>query len=296
VASELIPKVELISVDLIDVINPRERNRRLFKEIVQNIRHVGLKKPITVARRSRSTGVRYDLICGQGRFEAYQQLGQRKIPALIRDANTEDCLVMSLVENIARRNLRATELLRDIEGLKGRGYADAEIAEKTGLSVDFVKGVNRLLEQGELRLLHAVEAGNIPLTIAVEIAEANDADVQQALQRAYETKLLRGRKLVAARRLIQLRRVHGKGVRPSGTAKRDRNLSADALLRIYRQDVERKSLLIRKAQAARDQLLFVTEALRTLLADDHFVTLLRAESLETLPRNLAERIRSAGHT
>lgn len=295
-ASELIPKVELISVDLIDVINPRERNRRLFKEIVQNIRHVGLKKPITVARRSRSTGVRYDLICGQGRFEAYQQLGQRKIPALIRDANTEDCLVMSLVENIARRNLRATELLRDIEGLKGRGYADAEIAEKTGLSVDFVKGVNRLLEQGELRLLHAVEAGNIPLTIAVEIAEANDADVQQALQRAYETKLLRGRKLVAARRLIQLRRVHGKGVRPSGTAKRDRNLSADALLRIYRQDVERKSLLIRKAQAARDQLLFVTEALRTLLADDHFVTLLRAESLETLPRNLAERIRSAGHT
>jgi len=296
VASELIPKVELISVDLIDVINPRERNRRLFKEIVQNIRHVGLKKPITVARRSRSTGVRYDLICGQGRFEAYQQLGQRKIPALIRDANTEDCLVMSLVENIARRNLRAIELLRGIEGLKGRGYADAEIAEKTGLSVDFVKGVNRLLEQGELRLLHAVEAGNIPLTIAVEIAEANDADVQQALQRAYETKLLRGRKLVAARRLIQLRRVHGKGVRPSGTAKRDRNLSADALLRIYRQDVERKSLLIRKAQAARDQLLFVTEALRTLLADDHFVTLLRAESLETLPRNLAERIRSAGHT
>ena len=295
-ASELIPKVELISVDLIDVINPRERNRRLFKEIVQNIRHVGLKKPITVARRSRSTGVRYDLICGQGRFEAYQQLGQRKIPALIRDANTEDCLVMSLVENIARRNLRAIELLRGIEGLKGRGYADAEIAEKTGLSVDFVKGVNRLLEQGELRLLHAVEAGNIPLTIAVEIAEANDADVQQALQRAYETKLLRGRKLVAARRLIQLRRVHGKGVRPSGTAKRDRNLSADALLRIYRQDVERKSLLIRKAQAARDQLLFVTEALRTLLADDHFVTLLRAESLETLPRNLAERIRSAGHT
>jgi len=296
VASELVPKVELISVDLIDVINPRERNRRLFKEIVQNIRHVGLKKPITVARRSRSTGVRYELICGQGRLEAYQQLGQRNIPALIRDANTEDCLVMSLVENIARRNLRATELLRDIEGLKGRGYADAEISEKTGLSVDFVKGVNRLLEQGELRLLQAVEAGNIPLTIAVEIAEANDADVQQALQRAYETKLLRGRKLVAARRLIQLRRVHGKGVRPSGTAKRDRNLSADALLRIYRQDVERKSLLIRKAQATRDQLLFVTEALRTLLADDHFVTLLRAESLETLPRNLAERIRSAGHT
>jgi ParB family chromosome partitioning protein len=184
--NQLIPKVELIAIDLIDVINPRERSKRTFKEIVQNIRDVGLKRPITVARRSHPTGVRYELICGQGRLEAYQQLGQHEIPALIREAETEDCFVMSLVENIARRNLRAIELLRDIGDLKQRGYTEAQVAAKTGLSLDFVRGATRLLEQGELRLLQAVEAGNIPLTVAVEIAEAADADVQQALQRAYE--------------------------------------------------------------------------------------------------------------
>jgi ParB family chromosome partitioning protein len=34
----------------------------------------------------------------------------------------------------------------------------------------------------------------------------------------------------------------------------------------------------------------MTEALRTLFVDENFVTLLRAEGLDTLPRNLATRI------
>jgi len=59
---------------------------------------------------------------------------------------------------------------------------------------------------------------------------------------------------------------------------------------MYREDVEKKRLLIRKAELARDRLVFVTQALRTLFADENFVTLLRAEALDTLPRNIAERI------
>jgi ParB family chromosome partitioning protein len=42
----------------------------------------------------------------------------------------------------------------------------------------------------------------------------------------------------------------------------------------------------------RDRLIFITQALRKLLADEHFVTLLRAEGLDTMPRNLAERIKA----
>ena len=37
--------------------------------------------------------------------------------------------------------------------------------------------------------------------------------------------------------------------------------------------------------------MFVSEALRSLLGNEHFVALLRAEHLDTLPRNLANRIR-----
>jgi ParB family chromosome partitioning protein len=244
-----------------------------------------------VARREHPNGPRYELVCGQGRLEAYRALGQREIPALIVDADAEDCLIMSLVENCARRHHRAIDLLHDIEGLKHRGYSQAEIARKTDLTVEYVRGVIRLLEKGEHRLLRAVECGQIPVSMAIEIAEADDVGVQRALQQAYEKNLLRGRKLLIAKRVIEERRRRGKGLRTTGP-KRENTLSSDALLRAYRQETDKKRLLIRKAETTRGRLVFVTEALRKLLADEHFVTLLRAEGLDTLPRPLADRFQA----
>ena len=285
--------VEMIPVDRVIVINPRVRNKRIFKEIIANIAEIGLKKPITVTRRDGPDGLRYDLVCGQGRLEAYQALGQREIPALVVDATSEDCLVMSLVENFARRQHRAIDLLHDIEGMKERGYNDVAIARKTGLTIEYVRGVLRLLNKGEHRLLRAVEAGQIPVSIAVEIAGAKDEDVQNVLQQAYEKKLLRGNKLISARRLIEQRRRRGKGLKINYT-KRERTLSSTSLIRAFQEDVDRKRILIRKAETTRSRLVFVTEAMRKLLADDNFVTLLRAEGLDTLPKNLALRIDVGG--
>lgn len=96
-------KVQTIPIDRIDVANPRARSRRVFQEMVESIAKVGLKRPITVARRPTPDGDRYDLVCGQGRLEAFRALGQAGIPAVIVDADGEDCLVMGLVENVARR-------------------------------------------------------------------------------------------------------------------------------------------------------------------------------------------------
>ena len=285
--------VEMIPVDRVIVINPRVRNKRIFKEIIANIAEIGLKKPITVTRRDGPDGLRYDLVCGQGRLEAYQALGQREIPALVVDATSEDCLVMSLVENFARRQHRAIDLLHDIEGMKERGYNDVAIARKTGLTIEYVRGVLRLLNKGEHRLLRAVEAGQIPVSIAVEIAGAKDEDVQNVLQQAYEKKLLRGNKLISARRLIEQRRRRGKGLKIN-YIKRERTLSSTSLIRAFQEDVDRKRILIRKAETTRSRLVFVTEAMRKLLADDNFVTLLRAEGLDTLPKNLALRIDVGG--
>ena len=284
-------QVQLIPVDHITVVNARVRNKRIFNEIVSNIAELGLKRPITVARRAHPDGTRYDLVCGQGRLEAYQSLGQREIPALVVDANTEDCLVMSLVENLARRQHRALDLLHDIEGMKRRGYREPEIARKTGLGVGYVRDVIHLLQTGEHRLLRAVEAGQMPVSVAVEIAMADGAEVQQILQQAYEKKLLRGQKLVAVRRLVEQRRLKGKG-RKTTDRNRERPLSLERLLRTYRDDTEKKRRLVRKAESTRDCLVFLTEGLRKLLADDNFVTLMRAEGLETLPRNLGERIQA----
>lgn len=287
------PEVRVIPIDRITVVNPRVRNKKTFKEITSNIAEIGLKRPITVALRDHPDGPRYDLVCGQGRLEAYQSLGQKEIPALVVEADGEDCLVMSLVENLARRQHRAIDLLHDIEGLKQRGYRDSEIAGKTGLTVEYVRSVLRLLKTGEHRLLRAVETGQIPVSVAVEIAMADDVDVQSVLQQAYEKKLLRGQKLIAVKRLVEQRRLRGKGRRRTDQP-RERPLSVERLLRTYRDDTDKKRRLVRKAETTRDCLIFVTEGLRKLLADDNFVTLLRAERLDTLPRNLGDRFQIGG--
>ena len=58
---------ELIPLDRITVVNPRVRNLKVFKEIVANIAELGLKRPITVARRDGDDGdPSYELVCGQG--------------------------------------------------------------------------------------------------------------------------------------------------------------------------------------------------------------------------------------
>jgi ParB family transcriptional regulator, chromosome partitioning protein len=286
-------KLETIPIERIDVINPRARNKKIFKEIILNIADIGLKRPITVARREDADGPRYALVCGQGRLEAYQALGQKEIPANIIEANMEDCMVMSLVENLARRQHRSIDLLHHIEGLKSRGYNDTAIARKTGLTIEYIKAVLRLLQNGEHRLLRAVEANQIPVSIAVDIAAASDTETQSILQQAYEKKLLRGQKLIAARRLIEQRLRRGKGLRVNKNMsgkRRERPLTSNALIRAYQEDVDRKRLLIRKAAATRNRLVFVTEALRKLFADENFVTLLRVEGLDTLPGTIAARI------
>lgn len=284
------PIVEEIPINRISVINPRVRNRRSFREVVDSIAQLGLKKPITVARRNGPDGPTYDLICGQGRLEAYQSLGQANIPAIVKDADTEDCLLQSLVENCARRKHNPVDLLRDIGGLKERGYDDAAIAEKTSLTLAYVKCVLHLLEKGEQRLLRAVETGQIPISVAIDIANADDLDVQAALRSAYEKNLLRGRKLMNAKHLIEQRLRRGKG--SAGKGRRVADTTPDAVYRAFRDDADRKQILIQKADETKGKLIFVSEALRSLFLNDGFVALLRSEKLDNLPRNLANRIRS----
>jgi len=225
-------------------------------------------------------------------LEAYRQLGQTEIPAVVVEASEEDGLVMSLVENIARRQHRAIDLLHDIEGMKRRGYSDEQIAQKTDLTVEYVRGVIQLLENGEHRLLTAVESGAIPVSVAIQIATSDDNEVQDALRQAYESGGLKGKKLAVAQQLVEQRRRRGKSFGPAGR-KGSGKLSPSTLIRTYKQDVERKRMLVRKAEATRERLMFVVQALKALFADEELMALLRAEELDTLPRNLAVRIQGA---
>ncbi|MFK7882116.1 plasmid partitioning protein RepB C-terminal domain-containing protein [Roseobacter sp.] len=281
----------LVPIDAITVVNPRVRNQKVFDEITANIAELGLKRPITVAARPTESGGEpvYELVCGQGRLEAFKTLGQLEIPAIVIDASSEDCLVMSLVENLARRQHRSLDLLRDIRRLKDNGYLEREIATKTQLSAKYVHGIIKLLDSHENRLLRAVESGKIPVSVAVDIADADDVGMQTVLRQAYEKKLLRGGKLLAAKRLVEARQKHGKGQASADRGSR-RSLSAESLLKTYENDVEKKKILLRKAHATRSEMLFLTQALKILMADENFVTLLRAEGFASLPKTIAARL------
>ena len=287
--------VEMIPVDQIAVINPRIRSRKIFRQIVDSISKVGLKKPITVSRHDNGDDeAPYKLVCGQGRLEAFISLGEREIPAIVVDVTEEDSLIMSLVENLARRQHRPLELLHDIGELGKRGYSDKEIAAKTGLSYEYVHSIRHLLEEGEERLLTAVETGQIPVSVAIDIAEADEDGVQEALAHAYQNGLLRGKKLLIAKRLVERRQKAGKSVHRRGPGATRQRISSEALVHAYEKEADRQRLMIRKAEIAQNRLLFVVEAMRRLLADENFLTLLRAEGLTTMPRPLADLVTVRG--
>jgi ParB family transcriptional regulator, chromosome partitioning protein len=124
--------------------------------------------------------------------------------------------------------------------------------------------------------------------VATEIAGSDDEAAQRALHEAYESGQLRGDKLAVARRLIDQRNRMGR--RYSYQPGRGGRLTADSLIRAFRHEANRQRLLVKKAELTRNRLLFMISALRTLLADEHFVTLLRAEGLDSMPRYLADQV------
>lgn len=281
-----------IPIERIQVLNPRTRNRRQHREIVENIDTVGLKRPVTVRRRPGADGDTFDLICGEGRLDAFRMLGAEEIPAIVIDADDDDCLVMSLVENIARRQHRPIDIMHEIGSLRRRGYNDAQIAEKIGCTPSWANMVGVLLERGEERLLAAVETGLIPVSLAVDIARAETEDAQSLLLEAYEGGKLKGKKLGAVRRMLDQRMRQRKGVPDSGLGRRSgrRHITATEMMRFYQQEAEKQRMLVKKSDFAQARLLFVIEALKDLVSEDGFSTLLRAEGLDSMPRALASRV------
>jgi ParB family chromosome partitioning protein len=279
-----------IPISEIRVVNPRSRNKVRFEAIVTSIAAVGLKRPITVARRDPARdGTSYDLVCGQGRLEAFIKLGEKSIPAVILAASLEDQYLMSLVENIARRPPSNLGLLHEVRALKDRGYTADEISQKLGLHRTYVFGVVRLIEHGEDSLVAAVEAERLPVTVAIEIAMGTTHSMQRALSEAYERGELRGARLKAARNLVAKRAA--KQQETGKVPRLKREVTKDSLVRDYQQQVREQKALIRKAAMTRDRLLLMSSAMKSLLADELFVTLLHNEELADMPEQLAQRVR-----
>lgn len=285
----------LIPVSKIHVLNPRERGRNKFQQIAANIGAIGLKKPVTVAIASTKNGeTLYNLVCGQGRLEAYIFLGEEEIPCIIAEGTKEELQLMSLAENLARRQHSCIDLVRQLGTMKSNGYSYPEIAKKIGMETNYVRGLLKLLEKGEERLLQAVEKGILPVSVAVTIASSDDRAVQQALQEAYENNDLRGDALVKVKRIIENRRNKGKVSRSAPRTAVSKEVSSKDLVETYQGESLRQQSLIRKSKAFESRLLMAISAFKEVYSNDQFQGLLKQEQLSSLPQFLAERVTSSG--
>jgi ParB family chromosome partitioning protein len=134
----------------VDQIHPNAKQpRKHFDDeavsgLAESIRAQGLIQPVVV--RPRLEGG-YELIAGERRWRAAREAGVVTVPAVVRDADDRDTLLLGLVENVAREDLSPVE--------EGRGYAVlidefglslAEVAERVGKSKPTVSNRIRLLE------------------------------------------------------------------------------------------------------------------------------------------------------
>jgi ParB family transcriptional regulator, chromosome partitioning protein len=282
-------EIKLIPIESIRILNPRHREHKKFQALVQSIKNLGLKKPIKISLRTAQEGNEpgYDLVAGQGRIEACLVLGFKEIAAIIVAISKEERLLMSLVENLARRFPSSMELIAEIQRLTAEGYSHQVIGEKLDLDHHFVGELLSLVKNGEERLLHATMQNKVPVGIAIEIARADGPEAQLELLKGYETGQLNQVSIRTVKRLIEQRRLLGKKRSRSGRSQS--RPSAEGLVNTYRREMQRQNAFIRKARFCETKLTFIVSALRKLTEDENFTNLLKAEGLLTMPKYLDEK-------
>jgi ParB family chromosome partitioning protein len=155
------PELAHVPVEQIHA-NPRQPRRRFDHEttagLADSIRTQGVIQPVVL--RPRPEGG-YELIAGERRWRAAREAGAPTVPAVIRQADDRETLLLGLVENVARENLTPID--------EARGYALlmdefeltlGEVAERVGRSKPAISNKTRLLELPD-DVLAMVERGEL---------------------------------------------------------------------------------------------------------------------------------------
>ena len=112
-------------------------------ELAASITQLGIIQPLTV----RSLGDdRYELISGERRLRASRRAGLKRVPAYVREADTEAMLEMAIVENVQREDLNPVEVALGYQRLiEEVGLTQEQVADKVGKNRSTVANVLRLL-------------------------------------------------------------------------------------------------------------------------------------------------------
>ena len=128
--------------------NPRQPRREFDSEslggLAESIKEAGLIQPVVV--RPRPAGG-YELIAGERRWRAAREARLPTVPAVVREADDRETLLLGLVENVAREDLSVVEESRAYAVLMDElGLGLGELAARVGKSKPTVSNRLRLLE------------------------------------------------------------------------------------------------------------------------------------------------------
>ncbi|OHE81670.1 MAG: chromosome partitioning protein ParB [Verrucomicrobia bacterium RIFCSPLOWO2_12_FULL_64_8] len=202
-----------IPVQLVDP-SPYQPRREIHSaplgELVESIRAEGLLQPVVVRRAGDG---RYQLIAGERRWRAFQQLKLKTIPARVIEATDASSATLTLIENLQREGLNPIEeaygyasLIRDFD------LTQEQAAERVGRSRPTVANALRLLTlDGEIQGYLAKEllsVGHAKVLLGVESVEQRTLLARRVLEqglsvRALEDVVQSGRGIRARRRGVR---------------------------------------------------------------------------------------------
>ena len=170
-----------------------------LEELVSSIKQAGLLQPVVVRRANGG----YELIAGERRLRACQQLGWERIPAVQRDADDRTLLTLALIENLQRDDLSPVDEARGYERLIAEfKLAQQDVADAVGRDRSTVANALRLLKLPEvvLQMLHEghLSVGHARALLGLEDPRivtnlARDAVAQDLSVREVEDRVRGGR-------------------------------------------------------------------------------------------------------
>jgi ParB family chromosome partitioning protein len=122
----------------------RSMDQKGLQDLAASMKEAGVLQPV-VARRDQKGG--YELVMGERRWRAASLAGLKTIPAVVREVDDREALVMALVENLQREDLNPVEKARAFKSLlETLGLTQAQAAGRLGVSRVALTNTLRLLE------------------------------------------------------------------------------------------------------------------------------------------------------
>ena len=152
-SGERVHQIDLATI-VPSALQPRKDfGREALQELIDSIRQHGIIQPLIVRLATASpsgggqAGARFELIAGERRWRAAQEIGLATVPAIIRSASDLEVLELSLIENLQRADLNPIEEAQGYARLANEfGMRQEDIALKVGRSRAAVANALRLLD------------------------------------------------------------------------------------------------------------------------------------------------------